>query len=103
MSTSTENDKSTYDIVPMPEGSTHKYKKVCKTTGKFLGWHSGSNSNSAMARKQIMLKLEPYATKWEKEFIKSIAKREKLSDKQNAVWQKMIKDYIEVGVLDGSQ
>lgn len=94
-------ETNNFDIVIMPPGSVHYAKRVDKVTGAFLGWES-KNPNVRLEREKKAATIEailPHATKWEKEFLTSIRKISLLSDKQRAVWEKIVKDYEHVGVI----
>lgn len=91
------------EILEMPEGSSHKFKKVCTICKKFLGWHANIQKNESIAaRKLIIGVISPYATKWEQNFFRSMLKVDKLSEKQLIKWKKIIEEYQLVGILKKS-
>lgn len=91
------------EVIAMPEGSSHKFKKVCTKCNRFLGWHSNiPKAESITGRKAIIGIISPYATNWEKNFFRSMLKIDKLSDKQLVTWKKIIDEYTLVGILKKS-
>jgi hypothetical protein len=99
----TQCEHRSTEVIPMPEGSMHKYKKVCGECQYFLSWHSDKPvEQTASGKKVIIEKIYPHATRWEQDFLISISKRNGLSEKQTNVWKRLIADYLSVGIIEES-
>ena len=88
-----------FTIVRTPEGSVHYAKRVCVLCNKFLSWAPNPNPNPVIIAEMELRneRINDLSNKplnfFERSFVMSIKDKKYLTDKQKAIYQKIVDRY----------
>ena len=84
----------------MPQGHTHFAQEVCGLCGRWLRWlprPANVERQKLNAFRLAKLAMCDNLTSWERRFVASLAKQKKLSPRQLAVLERLVRQYLEGG------
>lgn len=82
----------------LPDGSPHFSKEICIQCGAFVRWlpkPQNVERRTLNSFKLAKLAMVEGLSKWERSFVADISKRRKLSPKQEALVERLCREYLE--------
>lgn len=85
-------------IQRLPEGGFHYAVERCCSCGAFLGWKAKPQNverRKLNAFRLARLSMLDCLAEWERNFVRDVSKRRKLSPKQEAIMERLASQYLE--------
>ena len=88
----------------LPAGHKHFSKEICIQCGAFVRWLPKPETVQRQrlnAFRLARLAMRPDLTGWERQFIRSVGEKKHLSPKQQALVERLCREYLETQTLAG--